>query len=408
MRVSPVIGALGTAHRHPRDLPGAQLLIAALASEWRRVTCPAGGSAHAFHARGMRYRLSINVFAINVFAMGWFLLGLTPIAKAQDPPPPLPGEFVIQTMVKQAYLTAVDGGGRTTNVIHTDAARIGSWEKFRLLGPSGYPRGQYVVQTVSGNYLTAVLGGGLSAVLDPAGQPTDVIHADATRIGSWEKFRLGLDQQGWRNTIQTVDGHYLTAVGGGGKTTDAIHTDAVKADNWEYFWVWKCGDLGSGYQYTIHAPMAYSVFAYGGGGRVATRVGVFVSGAIGTLADYARRPVPFDNDWQKFKLIQQSDGSYALQTSNGINYVTAIRGGGLRSGTITYDNLVTDRTQAQAWERFRFVNQGDCTYAIQTVSGYYLGKRSAAPGTLGAFSTDVSEIRDAIKFRLVMSFADRR
>ena len=44
-----------------------------------------------------------------------------------QPPPPLPGEFVMQTMVKQTYLTAVEGGGRTTNVIHTDAARIGSW-----------------------------------------------------------------------------------------------------------------------------------------------------------------------------------------------------------------------------------------------------------------------------------------
>jgi hypothetical protein len=199
-------------------------------------------------------------------------------------------------------------------------------------------------------------------------------------------------------------------VGGGGKTTDAIHTDAVKANNWEYFWVWKCGDLGSGYQYTIHAPLAYSVFAYGGGGRVVTRVDVFVTGAIGTLADYARRPVPFDNDWQKFKLIQQSDGSYALQTSNGINYVTAIRGGGLSSGGSFYDNLVTDRTQVQAWERFRFVDQGDCTYAIQTVSGYYLGRRTstASQTGLGAFSTDVSDIKDAIKFRLVMSFADRR
>jgi hypothetical protein len=196
-------------------------------------------------------------------------------------------------------------------------------------------------------------------------------------------------------------------VGGGGKTMDAIHTDAVTANFWEYFWIWKCGDLGSGYQYTINEhDLSGSVFAYGGGGRVATREGVFVAGAIGLLTDYTQRPVPFNNDWQKFKLIQQSDGSYALQTSNGINYVTAIRGGGLSSGTQTYDDLVTDRTQVQAWERFRFVDQGDCTYAIQTVSGYYLGKTRAAPGTaLGVFSTDVDDIKNATKFRLVMSFS---
>ena len=45
---------------------------------------------------------------------------------ALPPPPPLPGEFVIRTMVKQTFLTAVDGGGRTTNAIHTDATGIGS------------------------------------------------------------------------------------------------------------------------------------------------------------------------------------------------------------------------------------------------------------------------------------------
>ena len=322
-----------------------------------------------------------------------------------QPPPPLPGEFVMQTMVKQTYLTAVEGGGRTTNVIHTDAARIGSWEKFRLLVGGSLSPGEYVFQTVSGNYITAVNGGGLSGpgVL-PGGQSTDAIHTDATQIGSWEKFRFGSDPYGWRNTVQTVDSHYLTAVGGGGKTTDAIHTDAVKADNWEFFYVWKCGDLGSGYQYTISGPNGF-VFAYGGGGRVSTHVDVLVSGAIGLLTDYTLRPVPFDNNWQKFRLIQQSDGSYALQTSNGINYVTAIRGGGLSSGTLSYDDLVTDRTQVQAWERFRFVDQGDCTYAIQTVSGYYIGKTTAAPGTaLGVFSTNVSDIKDAIKFRLVMSF----
>ena len=107
---------------------------------------------------------------------------------------------------------------------------------------------------------------------------------------------------------------------------------------------------------------------------MSTHVDVLVSGAIGLLTDYTLRPVPFDNNWQKFRLIQQSDGSYALQTSKWDQLCHRDWGGGLRSGTLSYDDLVTDRTQVQAWERFRFVDQGDCTYAIQTVSGYYLGK----------------------------------
>ncbi len=254
---------------------------------------------------------------------------------------------------------------------------------------------QYAIQTARGNYLTAVGGGG---------RIDDVLHTDATQIGSWEKFWLRAGPHGWNNTIQTARGNYITAVGGGGKTTDAVHTDAVKADQWEYFRVLKCGDLGSGYQYAVYAPNGV-LFAYGGGGRVGGEGSELIrTGAIGVLNDYTKRPVPYDDNWQRFRLIQQGDGSYALQTVDG-HYVTAIQGGGLSSGTTTWDNLVTDRTQVQAWERFRLVDRGDCRYAIQTVSGYYLGVRKAAPGTaFGAFSTDISDINYAIKFRLVMFF----
>jgi hypothetical protein len=49
--------------------------------------------------------------------------------------------------------------------------------------------------------------------------------------------------------FKTFYGYWVTAVGGGGKTSDAFHTDAVKADRWEWFGLYKCGDLGSGYQY---------------------------------------------------------------------------------------------------------------------------------------------------------------
>jgi hypothetical protein len=41
--------------------------------------------------------------------------------------------------------------------------------------------GFYALKTVSGNYITAVGGGG---------RTSDVLHTDATRVGAWEKFRL--------------------------------------------------------------------------------------------------------------------------------------------------------------------------------------------------------------------------
>ena len=39
--------------------------------------------------------------------------------------------------------------------------------------------------------------------------------------------------------FQTINGHYLTAVGGG-RTTDTIHTDATRVAAWEKFTV-SCG-----------------------------------------------------------------------------------------------------------------------------------------------------------------------
>src|ERR1700748_3539487 len=77
-----------------------------------------------------------------------------------------------------------------------------------------------VFETVNGHYLTAVGGGG---------RTTDVIHTDATIPRAWEKFTLvdSGDGSPIHYGIQTSNGHYLTAVGGGGRTTDVIHSDAT-------------------------------------------------------------------------------------------------------------------------------------------------------------------------------------
>jgi hypothetical protein len=294
----------------------------------------------------------------------------------------LPGEFAIETVhpgiYDGFYLTAVGGGGQTTDVIHTDAKQIRSWERFRLSSDTN--GSEYAVQTATGNYLTAVDGGG---------RIDDVIHTDATQVNAWEKFRL------WDAppsivyidlhfvAIQTVSGNYLTAVGGGGKIVNAIHTDATTIGTWERFWLWKCGDVGSGYQYAVWNPMnGYFLVANAGGGRITS---VFSN------------PSPdFPREWGRFTLIQQNDGTYAIQTASG-NYLTAVGGGGLAHGTAESDNLHTDATWVRAWEKFRLVDQGDCTYTIQTASGYYLG-----PGPAG-ISTDISDVRAATRFRLSMT-----
>jgi hypothetical protein len=93
-------------------------------------------------------------------------------------------------------------------------------------------------------------------------------------------------------------------------------------------------------------------------------------------------------DFDTFTLIRQSDESYALQISDGVNYVSAVGGGGYASGTGTPDgaNLSTNRTQVQRWERFRIVDRGNCTYTIQTANGWYV---AVGPG--GNISTRISD-----------------
>lgn len=122
------------------------------------------------------------------------------------------------------YLTAVGGGGRISDVIHTDAVRMGNWEKFTFID-TGEGNSTFGITTFTGNYLTAVGGGG---------RISDTIHTDATQFREWERFRLVPLSRGWY-ALQTVNGHYLTAVGGGGRVSDTIHTDATQVQTWEMF-----------------------------------------------------------------------------------------------------------------------------------------------------------------------------
>jgi hypothetical protein len=289
----------------------------------------------------------------------------------------LPGEFLIQTVSKGNYLTAVGGGGRITDVVHTDKTQPGSTEKFRLVpypqaGPS-YTPGLYAIQTASGNYLTAVGGGG---------RTTDVVHTDATKIAAWEQFRLQvLTGPYGAYAIQTVKGNYLTATGGGGHNTDppAVHTDATSIGDWEKFWLLKSGDLGSGYMYRISIGLGSYLFANRGGGQTTNAIG-----------NTSTLPPVWSDEQTRFRLNRQGDGTYALQTVDG-HFVTAVGGGGR-----TTDVLHTDALQVQAWEKFWLRDLGDGTYAIQTVKGNYLG-----PGP-EVISTGSSNPNDAYRFRLIM------
>ncbi|GCE30424.1 hypothetical protein KDA_59080 [Dictyobacter alpinus] len=129
------------------------------------------------------------------------------------------------------FLTAMNGGGGTTDSIRTNETSIRSWEKFSIvgLGTTGY-----AIQTSNHNWLTAVNGGGVGL------GSTDAIHTNATVTRSWEIFQLVTLFSANQYAIQTSNGNYVTAVDGGGRKSETIHTDATRLGSWEIFTI-TCG-----------------------------------------------------------------------------------------------------------------------------------------------------------------------
>jgi hypothetical protein len=316
----------------------------------------------------------------------------------------LPGKFAFETFLKETFVTAVDGGGRTSGAIQTSATTPSTWETFQLwfdperrINTGENPEGffPYAIQTASGNYLTAVSGGG---------RTFDVLHTDATVPQAWETFGLipqvlpfsiypenfNLTQDApWYYAIATEKGNYLTALGGGGQTADpALHSDATTVSTWELFRLICSGPLLSGRQYTLRPVAGYTLAAVNGGGQV--KNGLFMA----ALDDVDRKP------WEKFTLLQQPDGTFALQTITG-NYVTAVTSGGVPPNTSGQQSDVfhTDAVQIGTWEKFRILDQGDFTYVLQTDTGWFVGLVSPEPGQ-PFFRTDLLDIKDAARWRL--------
>lgn len=303
----------------------------------------------------------------------------------------LPGEFALRTYLTNNYLTARDGGRHSIDAVITAATTLGPNEKFKL---TTFQPDFAIIQTLQGYYVSAVGAGGLGGNF-PASQ---ILQTERTSLADDALFSLGGPGVGGGSNIRTFNGHFLTALGGGGKTANAFHTDATAVSTWETFWVVKSGDLGSGYRYAIRpagtggpGQVVNFLTAIGGGGRGAKNFPAMTHFS-GLFTD------------SQFTLIRLDDGSYAIQTANGFNYVTAVNGGGLANG----DNLHTDATQIKAWEKFKIVDQGDGTYTIQTVSGFFLAVRTAVLQTTQGISTRISDPNAApqigytAKFELMM------
>ncbi len=137
-----------------------------------------------------------------------------------------PNTCAIQT-VRGNYVTAVGGGGRDLDVMHTNATVFGSWERFTLVYTGDGVH--YGLRTVFGYYVTAVNSGGLAASNVP-----DVLHTNATQLLDWEKFSI-IAQGDGTYAIRAFDGHYLSARDGGGRVTRTFDSYVSQVQSWEKF-----------------------------------------------------------------------------------------------------------------------------------------------------------------------------
>jgi hypothetical protein len=286
----------------------------------------------------------------------------------------LEGQFAFMTTPKDTFLTAVGGGGRTTDVIHTDATVPRSWEMFRLWSTN--VSGFYGIQTLNGHFVTAVAAGG---------RTTDTIHTDATVVASWELFApvpLSYPQSGFG--LKTIRGFFVTAVGGGGHNSGVtIHTDATVAKGWESFLPYRASHFGTGSTYGIQiwggnasdeqSLRGWMFVNVGGGDPGPGALWLTEEGEINEIS---------------WTLLKQPDGTYALQTANG-TVLSAIAGGapgaGFRSDIPV--NAIGNN------EKFTLIDNGDMTVWIKTFVGTYI---SLGSGVVAG----VSNISRALKFRL--------
>jgi len=127
------------------------------------------------------------------------------------------------------YLSAIGGGGRTTDTIETNRTSPSTWETFTLQpSPTG---GGWAIRTSNGDFVSAIGGGG---------RTTDVIETNRTQASTWETFNLvPLTNVGpGFYAIRTFTGNFLTAVnsGGIGSAFEAIHSNATQIGTWEEFY----------------------------------------------------------------------------------------------------------------------------------------------------------------------------
>ena len=165
-------------------------------------------------------------------------------------------------------------------------------------------------------------------------------------------------------------------------TTNPLKYMTVEGSDWSHFYltttsntahenfrITKCGDIGSGHRYTI-APVGLK-----------------------------KGPFPAWAPLSPPRLMRGPDGSYEFQfieNATPTHFLTVTGAGGFANDQDAPEGHVLqyNRTAAHEWEKFRIVDQGDCTYAIQTPKGFFLGWKLQDSGFV-IHTSRVSDVKAA-------------
>lgn len=270
----------------------------------------------------------------------------------------------LKTYNNKNYVTAVNGGGlgNGANVPISTYETIdnSSFEHFGVEWVNE-ATGQLAFITAKGNYVGAINGGGIGAGSNTNNYP---LVTNATTMGAYELFKFAKLADGKYKVI-TANGNLWLATNGGGwgeaANTYPIHTDAGRRGGWETFTIIKQRMGTFSAALRTYDGVNYLSALDGGG------LGAGANVPITTISDTPDANGQFNIIW-----LNEAQTSLAIMTPNG-RYVGAVGGGGKGAGADknAYP-LVTNATTPDGDAVFLFELLKNGKYAIKTIDGKYL------------------------------------
>lgn len=266
-----------------------------------------------------------------------------PVDTGKSPPPPagaLPGQFAFRQILTSYYFSA---SGWKAGASKT----LGPNEKFHLVVSPNDPVGEKTIHAANGGQLYATQGyvadgsdrypGHVALSSSPSTLPSTM--ADNTRFFI-EAYARNDTYAGTHTIVPKIERRWPIMQTGDFRNPEggvALFQETAMS----LFRVLKCGDVGSGTEFAVR------------------------------MAGSSTKTPQFPHA----RLRREQDGTYVFafeEKGKPTRYMSAAGGGGYASDKDAPDGATMrfDRTSPLDWERFKLIDQGNCTYAIQTWRGF--------------------------------------